>query len=96
MSTATPHIDMAMADSLTACEWARRLNVSPSTVTRWALSGELEHVRIGKQIRVSPEAMETLLRNRTESRQRQHKPNAGAKAQSAAHSAEIDAELAEI
>lgn len=97
MSTNTPHLDIALADTLTACQWARRLNVSPSTITRWALAGSVEFVQVGREIRITAEAMERCLRNRTEARQRRHqKSSAGSKAKTATHSAEVEAELAKI
>jgi len=93
----TPHIDTALSEALTATQWAHRLKVAPSTVTRWALDGRVEYVQVGREIRITSQAMEACLRERTEARQRRHlERTAGDTARKAAHAAEVDAELANI
>ena len=93
----TPHIEVATSEAITATQWARRLKLSPSTVTRWALDGRVEYVQVGREIRITPEAMEASLRERTEARQRRHRERtAGAKTREVTHSAEVEAELSNI
>ena len=47
---------------LTASQAARRLQVSPKTVTRWASEGRLEHRRtLGGHRRYDPELIDALV-----------------------------------
>lgn len=93
----TPILDALESETLTATEWARRLKVVPSTVTRWAMAGRVEYIQVGREIRITAEAMERCLRERTEERRRRHRHRtAGDAASAAADRAEIDQELAEI
>ena len=47
---------------LTASEAARRLHVSPKTVTRWANQGRLDHRRtLGGHRRYDPELLDALV-----------------------------------
>jgi excisionase family DNA binding protein len=51
---------------LTASQAARRLHVSPKTVTRWAQQGRLEHRRtLGGHRRYDPELIDQLVRDLT-------------------------------
>ena len=51
---------------LTASQAARRLHVSPKTVTRWANQGRLEHRRtLGGHRRYDPELIDQLVRDLT-------------------------------
>jgi hypothetical protein len=93
----TPHIDTAESGALTATQWARRFKIAPSTVSRWALDGRVEYVQVGREIRITADAMETCLRERTEARQRRHRERtAGETARGVVDAAEVDQELAQI
>lgn len=96
MST-TPILDALENDTLTATQWARRLKVAPSTISRWAFDGRVQYIRVGREIRITRPAMEAALRDSREARQRRHRDRtAGGKANRAAHSAEVEAALSKI
>lgn len=52
-----PKPDLGSGELLTVEQAAARMNISPRTVYRLADSGELAHVRIGRAIRISPDAI---------------------------------------
>jgi excisionase family DNA binding protein len=56
-STTTLDVGPAALELLTVGEVATRLRVSPVTVRRLIKSGDLEAVRIGRLVRVAPEAV---------------------------------------
>ncbi len=48
----------------TIAQVAETCQVSDKTVRRWIATRELTAIRLGRQLRVSPEALEQLLRDR--------------------------------
>jgi predicted site-specific integrase-resolvase len=93
----TPILDTLESQALPASHWAAKLKVAPSTITRWALEGQVDYAQVGREIRIAPEAMERCLRERREARQRRYRARtAGTKARDVADAAEVDQELAEI
>lgn len=58
---------MRIPDSylLSAEEAARRMGVSPSTVYRMIQRYEIEYVRIGRLLRIRPQAVDDYLRKQT-------------------------------
>jgi excisionase family DNA binding protein len=95
-----PHLQVAESEAPTATEWARRLKVSPSTVTRWALSGEVDHARVGRKIRITAEAMEACLSRRTEAHKHEYAKRVALRVGNATRrtidAAEVEAELNRI
>jgi excisionase family DNA binding protein len=49
-------------------EVARLLRVKPSTVYGWIRSGKLEHLRVGRLIRITPEQIENFVAHNSPAR----------------------------
>lgn len=73
------------------------IGVHPSTVTRWCLSGQLKHTRVGgKFVKIALADLEDFLRERTDEaidRHQRRESRAGERTRRTVERAEVEAEL---